>query len=213
MKHGAPLVIGCDYNEEAHAYVDPQPIIDAEKAACTENPADCIFIHELAVQQAREAAEHRKQERADYQRAIATERLRIAQLILTPEGVNKTATRRLIDNSFLDAAAQYFSIETFAPIFEIPHDHADLEQVTDDALSKYLRSKTLPPFEAMGRLTLAAYFANLHEYPLAEKIFEAGAVKATDFPHLAKIHADQVAAAVARAQLSNELENENEAAA
>lgn len=211
QKHGAPLVIGCDYNDEAHTYVDPYPLIDGEKAACTENPADCIFIHEGAVQQARLAAEHRKQERADYQRALAAERMRIVQLILAPEGINKTATRRLIDNSFLDASAQYHSTEHFAEIFEIPRDHEDQEQATDDALSKYLRSKTLPPFEAMGRLTLACYFANLHEFPLAEKIFEAGAVKPADFPHLAKIHTDQVAAAVARAQQASE--NENEAAA
>lgn len=181
-KHGAPLVIGCDYQDEAHAYVDPAPIIEAEKAACSDNPMDCIFIHEAAIHQAREAAEHRKREQEAQAAALEAEQQQIARLILDPDGIHKTATRKLVEMSFLEAYDQYGDLEDIGKLFGIDMTAEDGVEQAEAALLKYLRLKTLTPYEAAGRVKLASWLVTSYPAAICELVFESGAIKPKDFP-------------------------------
>jgi ParB/RepB/Spo0J family partition protein len=181
IKHGAQFHIGCGYDDEAAAYVETAPLIDAEKAACDDKPGDCIFPHEAAIAQLREESARRKMEQEAHHAAVNEELKRLAQLIIAPEAVSKTASRKLVEVLFLE--------KNLAPIFNIQTPEADSEvdftALVEAAISKYLKSKTMNPFEAMGRLQIADGMLNGgNRY--TSQAFETNAIKAGDFPALHK---------------------------
>ena len=185
-KHGAALVIGCSYNDEARTYVLPQPIIDAEKLACAENPVECIFEHEGALHQARESAEQKRQEGDAEARAIDEERMRLVEMILTPDGMNKTSTKKFVELAFMDIAETYCEAEDFHKIFGIDQDEDGSYERADSEVSKYLHGKAMSPWEAMARLNAAAWASRMN-LPL-DVMFDCGACKERDFPAHHKVY-------------------------
>lgn len=192
-KHGAQLVIGCDYHDEAHTYVKPQPIIDAEKAACSENPADCIFIHEAAVHQARKASEQRKRDEEAHTAAIESEKEKIASFILAPECINKTATKKLVELSFIDVSENYAELSDYADVLGIDCDAEGGEEKAEAAVLKYLRSKILTPYEAADRLKVATWAKKSYPASICEILFESGAMKPGDFPAFHRAYLERLA--------------------
>jgi ParB/RepB/Spo0J family partition protein len=205
-KHGAELVIGCNYNDQASAYVLPQPIIDAEKAACTANPNECIFTHEAAIYQAREDAERRKleeeqrkAERAAHRAELELEEKRLVALILSPDGLTKTAVKKLIDRCHCDILETSVECADLAKIFDLSRgeeeDYDAHASRVEAAAAKYLKSKALEPFEAIGRLTFAAYVIG---YCCSyDEVCETIATKAADFPAMHREYQEMLAAKAA----------------
>lgn len=193
-KHGAQLVIGCNYGTEAEAYVQPEPLIDAEKTACSEKPNECIFVHEAAVHQARADAERRKLEMQAFMDAVSAERMKLASMVLAPEGMNKTIAKKLVEMSFLDTASGYCEIEEYAGVFGIDMAPEDAVEKTEAAILKYLRTKTLTPFEASARLVTASWIVNaFNRETLCAVLFGSGLAKPADCPCLYEEHSKNVA--------------------
>lgn len=211
-KHGAPIYIGLGYHwEDTVLYVSPDAIVEAEKAAFDDKPEECIFVHEKAVQQNKDAAARRKQreeEEREKQAAsrakVLAERRKAADLVLSPDGVNKTTIKKLVDLLAKDAD----DLESAGPdrdelanLFgtnwvegeEDAGDEAWIER-TEVALEKYLRSKSLTPLEALGRIMLAAWVSRENWCGMSVcQGFETGFLKPNDFPELHKEHLEQVA--------------------
>lgn len=177
-KHGATFQIGCCSDGEAAAFVETAPLIDAEKAAHNDNPGECIFPHEAAIAQLREEANRRKMEKEAHQSAVKAEKSRLAKLIIGDE-LTKTASKKLVEMTFLEIVeGSYTDLEDFAPIFGL-----DNPGDAEGAIMKYLRSKTMNPFEAMARLQLAALMNTANDRYVSYA-FEANAIKPNDFPAL-----------------------------
>jgi ParB/RepB/Spo0J family partition protein len=177
-KHGATFQIGCCSDGEAAAFVETAPLIDAEKAAHNDNPGECIFPHEAAIAQLREEANRRKMEKEAHQSAVKAEKGRLAKLIIGDE-LTKTASKKLVEMTFLEIVeGTYTDLEDFAPIFGL-----DNPGDAEGAIMKYLRSKTMNPFEAMARLQLAALMNTANDRYVSYA-FEANAIKPNDFPAL-----------------------------
>jgi len=188
-KHGAPIQIGCGYNDEAAAYVETAPLIAAEKAAHDSTPGDCIFPHEAAIAFAREEAQRRKLEIEAHAQAVDAEKLRLAQLVLS-DGITKTASKKLVETLFseiIDGA--YHDLEDFAPLFGVvePEEGSgeSFQEKIEAALLRYLRSKTMNPFEAMSRLQIASLMLSRNDR-YQSQAFEVNAIKPADFPALHK---------------------------
>ncbi|MES2923710.1 MAG: ParB/RepB/Spo0J family partition protein [Verrucomicrobiota bacterium] len=209
-KHGAELVIGCNYSNEAIAFVLIEPLIDAEKVACNENPADCIFLHEDAVHQAREDAERRKLEEEQRREAVkqrnnflTDERKKLAALILSPDGVTKTAIKKFVERCHLDCIETvYLELDELGKLFDLPepasYDERDEWKVrVEAALAKYLKSKSFGPLEAMGRVFLAGYALSAN-CSYAE-MFETGVAKPAEFPASQECYQEQLAKIAKRA--------------
>jgi ParB/RepB/Spo0J family partition protein len=192
-KHGAQLLIGCSYNDEAHSYVKSQQIIDAEKAACSDNPADCIFIHEAAVHQAREASEQKKREREASAVALKAETLAIAKLVLSPDAISKTASKKLVEMTFLEMTDRYQEFQSYALVLDIDLDETDGIEKTEAAILKYLRTKALTPFDAAQRLNVAGWIVDTHPTITCEMLFESGAIKPANFPEFHKVYQECLA--------------------
>jgi len=185
-KHGAPLQIACNHSDEAFAAVETAPLIAAEKAACDSTPGECIFPHKAAIAFAREEAQRRKLEAEAHDKAVAEERVQVAQLILS-DSITKTASKKLVETLFLEIIdGSYTDVCEFAPLFGIPDDEEsrhDLQEKVEAALLRYLRGKTTTPFEGMARLQVAALM--LHESDRYQsQAFEVNAIKPADFPAL-----------------------------
>lgn len=207
-KHGAPMVIGCNYSGEACTYVDPNPIIEAEKAACSENPNECIFIHEAAVHQAQQDAERRKLEKEAHQHAVTEEQRKVCDLVLSPEGISKTAMGKIVQMCFVEVCETYREISEVGVALGVDMESDDSDDLTDAAISKYLKSKNFTPLEAMGRLQIAAMVAEAHFNYWLETFFESNALKAAAFPALHKEYEE----ILAKRRKQEEEEKEREAA-
>lgn len=190
-KHGAPMEIGCDYQDQAGTYVIPEPLIEAEKAACNDTPNECIFEHEAAITQAREDAERRKLEKEAHTQAVADERRKVVDLVLSPDGISKTAMKKIVETCFVTICENYTEIADIGKALGMDDD-ADGDDI-DAAITKYLRSKSLTPLEAMGRLQLAGLVADGYFPEWLEVFFEANALKAAGFPALHKEYEELVA--------------------
>lgn len=185
LKHGATLVIGCNYQEEANTYVLPQPIIDAEKAACSSNPADCIFIHEAAIHQAREAAEKRRREEEAHELALEEELKKAAGRILAADGISRAVTQKLAELSLIAVIfGKNGALAQCAHLFEIDQTQENWSDKTEAAVLKYLRSKKLSPDASAFRIKLASWVRSSCEGNTSRVLFEAGVVKAAEFPAL-----------------------------
>lgn len=192
IKHGSPIYIGL-YRfqpKEAFLYVSPEAIIEAEKAAHNENPNDCIFSHEKAVQKNRDDAAKRKMDEEQrkealklHQEAINLERRKFAAMVLAPDGIGKAATKKLIESIFEEMNENGDDDSDLADALGIDTELSceEWREKTSAALLKYLRSKAFTPFEAMGRLKLASYISNRYSF-ITQVMFTSGACKPADFP-------------------------------
>lgn len=209
-KHGAELVIGCNYSNEAFTYVLPTPLIDAEKAAFSAKPAECIFVHEAAIHEAREASEKRKREQEAHRLTLYSESETLGNLILNPEGLKATACKKLVEMGFYDCLSTYLETDDLARLLGIDPLDEECEKKTDAAVMKYLRSKAFSPFEAMARLQLAQHVR--FGYDVLAIIFEGMGVKRADFPAHYQEYEAMLAARAAEATAEKEREAEAKAA-
>jgi ParB/RepB/Spo0J family partition protein len=196
-KHGAELLICCDYEDEAGTVVLREPLIEAEKLAWDENPGLCIFVHEAAIHQMREESERKKIEEEAFAKELVAEEKRFAQLVLSPDGLTKTATKKLVEMCFMDCYEESFFYKSLSQVFDIESDDEEKErELTDAAILKFLRSKNFQPLEAFARLQLAVML--YEDCNVGRFIFETGAGKKEDFPALHKQYLERKAAAEKR---------------
>lgn len=205
-KHGAEVLIGCNHSDEAFTYVEPKALIDAEKAAFSQNPSDCIFVHEEAVAKARAESEKRKLEQEAHRQALAEEEKRLVAMVLAPDGIGKAALKKLVERVAMEAMETEIYLTDYRQIFAIEEiedeSSEDLQKRVDGAVLKYLRSKNFTALEAMGRIQLAAYLIG---YRCTEaEIFETGMAKPADFPAHHKDYLEEQAKAVAREKAAAE---------
>ncbi|MEO5712588.1 MAG: ParB/RepB/Spo0J family partition protein [Luteolibacter sp.] len=180
-KHGATIYIGLNYMSEAKLYVDEEPLILAEKVAHDDNPEECIFAHEKAVEKSRNAAAKRKQEDEEYREALAAERPKLQALILSPDGIKPAALEKFIESSYLEILEYGVELDEIGDLFEVPADCAagDVQK----AALKYIRSKSFGVLEGLGRIHAAAAldFGGATSF-LTSALFTSGAIKKEAFP-------------------------------
>ncbi len=182
QKHGSPIYLGLNYSGEPALYVSIEPIMDAEKAAMEEKPEECIFTHPKAVQKTRDAAEQRKLAEANKRAAAQAERKKMQCLILAPDGIKPTAFKKFIEITYMDLMGNCLVLEDLMKIFEI-EDGVDAEEKADKAVTKYIKSKSIPPLEGYTRMVIAASLEpGVAIYVVVDGLFESGAIKAADFP-------------------------------
>ena len=184
-KHGAALRIGCDHAGDARCYVLAAPLVAAEKAACTDNPQDCIFIHEGAVAHARAAAATRKQQEEEHQAALEREKRKIVDAILDPTELDLAAAGLLVELSYREVLEQHVTWEDVAAALELAADASEID--ASHALTRYLRSFE-SPFEAAGCLRLAAWVMGESAKATAGCLFDSGAISAADYPAYHRVY-------------------------
>lgn len=186
-KHGAPIQIGITHDDEAAEYVEWEPLYDAEITAHNDTPGDCIFPHEAAIAQLREESQRRKMEAEAHQTALEEDKKRLAQLIVSDQ-LTKTASKKLVETLFLEIVdGSYLDLEEIGKCLGVIANGAascaEFQDEVEKAVTKYLRSKTMTPWEAMARLQVAGLMI-LQNDRYAFQAFEIEAIKPADFPAL-----------------------------
>ena len=182
-KHGAPRVIGFRHGE-ALELVPTKGIIDAELAACDEDPQSCIFLHpkaHAAAQREHEAERLLAQKESE---DIRLEVMKAIDMVLTPGAFLKPA-KRVVEAVALDLAEQGM----FDELGEFVALDPELEEfaAVEAALRKHVEdSRFLNSFEALGRLLVAHEL--IRESRPWKYLFHRNAVKPAEFPVLAKKH-------------------------
>ena len=133
--------------------------------------------------------------------ALRVEEAEIAAMVLAPEGLNKTAAKKLVEGCFYECGSAYAELEDFAKLLgvedpEKAEEAAAFMERAEAAVTKYLRSKSFTPFESMGRLQLAYYLTEGLNNPAI--LFESGACKPVDFPVHHNVYQDRLAEAAKR---------------
>lgn len=204
-RHGGEILIGLPYyGDDVVLYVDPLPLIEAEKSACDRKPEDCIFVHPKLVQKAKDAAARKKMEeekrKADEEKRrneFDAERQRLIDCIFNPAALAKTKEKK-----FTEAIGLYLfenghiggDSDDFTRVFGVKVDGRADQEVSNEfesRIQKHFRDKSFTGFEALGRLVAADLLASVYsDRCVARFAFKDECFKRADFPRVADLMAE-----------------------
>lgn len=171
-------------HEECSIIVKTDPLIDAELAACENDPMTCIFQHPAQKKQA-ELDREREKAAEEARTAALREEYRQALLVITrPEAIQPAAAEKLCIEFFRLHQHMFAFTGGLLPGFDVIEDNEAHVPVA----STYLKTKSIRGFEALGRLIIAAELdANPNRRStdvFAECLIGTKALREKDFPLL-----------------------------
>jgi ParB/RepB/Spo0J family partition protein len=191
-RHGAPVYIGFLPNDpEAVLFVQTKGLVDAEIAAHDDAPGECVFSHPKAARQAKLDTERANLARQAEREAADARREAEAAKLATWLMEEKLPAKRLVDLLFTelgDLLEDFSGEEVAARLLGVAED-----EPLDQAAKKWLRRRTMDPWESFGRLIIAARMEEralrYYAHQTLERHFVTGVLTAADYPALAELNA------------------------